>query len=424
MTQLRAALRHRTMRAREQALRQSTALLIEPAASSWCASPGATCTASRAARRWSLRRPRSAHARRRRHGQHPDAQGHLGPHGVQGVRARAARRACRASSSPATCCCWPIRPASGNCPGRRAPAGCARQPWFQDGQPVELDTRRMLQRALARLADAGLGDEVRAGDRVPHLPHRRRAGRSSIREQAAWPGAPPAVQHDPPGLQPADRSLVRHGGRAAADRAAHGAGARAAAAVAGDRTRARARSKRCSMPTDALTAADNMVLFRNAREAGAAPRRLPRHLHVPAALSQHHVQRLAPAPVAGRCAHRRATRSPRRARRTAATPTRCAAHALATSASTTWPGCWSMRRGMARVLHADRQRLRPLPAERAGAAVRAVGPRQPRRDAARDRRVRRRGDAHREPHRRAGGQSLSVHRVADPRRTRRHRARG
>ena len=29
------------------------------------------------------------------------------------------------------------------------------QPWFQDGTPVELDTRRVLQRALARLHQAG-----------------------------------------------------------------------------------------------------------------------------------------------------------------------------------------------------------------------------------------------------------------------------
>src|SRR3954469_25154278 len=31
------------------------------------------------------------------------------------------------------------------------------QPWCQDGTPVELDTRRVLQRALQRLHDAGLG---------------------------------------------------------------------------------------------------------------------------------------------------------------------------------------------------------------------------------------------------------------------------
>jgi glutamine synthetase len=29
------------------------------------------------------------------------------------------------------------------------------QPWFQDGTPVALDTRRVLQHALARLAQAG-----------------------------------------------------------------------------------------------------------------------------------------------------------------------------------------------------------------------------------------------------------------------------
>ncbi len=39
-----------------------------------------------------------------------------------------------------------------SCPGRPGTGWLRAQPWFQDGTPVELDTRRVLQRALARLA--------------------------------------------------------------------------------------------------------------------------------------------------------------------------------------------------------------------------------------------------------------------------------
>ena len=53
-------------------------------------------------------------------------------------------------------------------------------PGSRTATPVELDTRRVLQRALERLAEAGFGHEVRPGNRVPHLPHRRTAQRSSI----------------------------------------------------------------------------------------------------------------------------------------------------------------------------------------------------------------------------------------------------
>ena len=54
-----------------------------------------------------------------------------------------------------------------------------------------------------------------------------------------------------------------------------------------------------------------------------------------------------------------------------------------------------------RVRHADHQRLQALPPLLARARARHLGPRQPRRDAARAGRPGRPGDAHREPHRRA-----------------------
>ena len=92
-------------------------------------------------------------ARRRRHGQHADAEGHLGPHRVQ------------ACSSPGGDDALPgfgyrQQPAAAAGPGQlpRAAVGATRtgwlrgQPWFDDGTPVPIDTRRVLQRALERLA--------------------------------------------------------------------------------------------------------------------------------------------------------------------------------------------------------------------------------------------------------------------------------
>ena len=171
------------------------------------------------------------------------------------------------------------------------------QPWFQNGQPVELDTRRVLQRALARLAEAGL--TMKCGLEIEFHIYRITDTQAQLDpEQAAWPGAPPDGQHDPPGLQPADRSLVRHGRGAAAHRPAHGAGAGAAVAVTRDRTGSQpggsgVRGHRCPDRRRQHGAVSQRG------EAGLAPGRLPRQLHVPPALPQHHVQRLAPASVAG-----------------------------------------------------------------------------------------------------------------------------
>ena len=65
------------------------------------------------------------------------------------------------------------------------------------------------------------------------------------------------------------------------------------------------------------------------------------------------------------------------------------------------------------VHHADHQRLQALSRLFAGARPRDLGPRQSRRDGAGARAARRCGDASGEPHRRAGGQSLSLHGLAD-----------
>ena len=75
-----------------------------------------------------------------------------------------------------------------------------------------------------------------------------------------------------------------------------------------------------------------------------------------------------------------------------------------------------------RVHDADHQRLQALPHLFAGAGSRDLGPRQPRRHDPRARRPRRCRNAPRKPHRRARGQSLSLHGLADSLRPRRCRS--
>lgn len=73
------------------------------------------------------------------------------------------------------------------------------QPWFQDGRPVELDTRRVLQHALNQLADFGYG--LRCGLEVEfHIYRIRDAGAQLDPLQADWPGpAPSALELIHPG---------------------------------------------------------------------------------------------------------------------------------------------------------------------------------------------------------------------------------
>lgn len=72
------------------------------------------------------------------------------------------------------------------------------QPWHADGSPVELDSRRVLQLALSKLAVAGFGLKTglevefhiyRITDEAPQLDP----------ERSGWPGLPPAVQMIHPG---------------------------------------------------------------------------------------------------------------------------------------------------------------------------------------------------------------------------------
>ena len=131
--------------------------------------------------------------------------------------------------------------------------------WFPDGRPLALDTRRILQQALQRLADAGYG--LNCGLEV-ELHIYRIEDDMLDPEQAAWPGPPPRVSMIHPGYQ-----LL---GEACVDRAdaplrivqqtaqALGLPLRSLEVEFGP-----SQVEAVFDVTDALTAADNMVRFRN-----------------------------------------------------------------------------------------------------------------------------------------------------------------
>ncbi|TFZ03334.1 glutamine synthetase family protein [Ramlibacter rhizophilus] len=72
------------------------------------------------------------------------------------------------------------------------------QPWFQDGSPVDLDSRRVLQRALERLAQRGWG--FKCGLEVEfHIYRIEDTGAQLDPQRAEWPGLPPEVSMVHPG---------------------------------------------------------------------------------------------------------------------------------------------------------------------------------------------------------------------------------
>jgi len=76
------------------------------------------------------------------------------------------------------------------------------QPWFPDGRPVTLDTRRVLQDALAKLAEAGYG--MKCGLEIEFHIYRINEGGPNPQldpELAGWPGLPPEVSMIHPGYQ-------------------------------------------------------------------------------------------------------------------------------------------------------------------------------------------------------------------------------
>jgi glutamine synthetase len=136
------------------------------------------------------------------------------------------------------------------------------QPWHHDGRPVELDTRRVLQHALERLRAAGFA--MRCGLEVEFHIYRIENTQPQLDPMlAAWPGSPPAVSMIHPGynlLNEAWYDMAEEPLRIV-QRTAQALGLPLCSL---EIELGPSQVEAVFEPTDALTAADNMVLFRNA----------------------------------------------------------------------------------------------------------------------------------------------------------------
>jgi glutamine synthetase len=137
------------------------------------------------------------------------------------------------------------------------------QPWFQDASPVALDPRRVLEQALARLDAAGFA--MRCGLEVEfHIYRIQDAGAQLDPARASWPGEPPsslALVH--PGyslLNEAWFDMAEEPLRIV-QRTAQGLGL---PLLSLELELGPSQVEAVFDVTDALAAADNMVLFRNA----------------------------------------------------------------------------------------------------------------------------------------------------------------
>ncbi|MDB5859647.1 MAG: glutamine synthetase (Glutamate--ammonia ligase)-like protein [Ramlibacter sp.] len=136
------------------------------------------------------------------------------------------------------------------------------QPWFQDGTPVELDTRRVLQRALARLATAGYA--MQCGLEVEFHIYKMEDTLAQLDPaQSAWPSPPPRVSLVHPGY-----NLLAEGWADLAEEplriVQHTAQALGLPLLSLEIELGPSQVEAVFDATDAMTAADNMVLFRNA----------------------------------------------------------------------------------------------------------------------------------------------------------------
>ncbi len=135
------------------------------------------------------------------------------------------------------------------------------QPWFQNGQPVALDTRRVLQDAIARLGRAGM--TMRCGLEIEFHIYRIEDTLAQLDPaQSAWPGLPPAVSMIHPGY-----NLLGEAWGDMSDeplrivqRTAQALGLPLSSL---EIELGPSQVEAVFEPTDALAAADNMVLFRN-----------------------------------------------------------------------------------------------------------------------------------------------------------------
>ncbi len=140
------------------------------------------------------------------------------------------------------------------------------QPWFADASPVPFDTRRVLQRSLGELADAGY--RMSCGLEVEFHIYRVLDGQADAAggpldpQQAAWPGDAPAVSMIHPGHQ-----LLGERWADLADeplrivqQTAQGLGL---PLLSLEIELGPSQFEAVFAPCDALQTADNMVLFRN-----------------------------------------------------------------------------------------------------------------------------------------------------------------
>jgi glutamine synthetase len=136
------------------------------------------------------------------------------------------------------------------------------QPYFQDGRPAVLDTRHVLQRATARLRDAGF--EMKCGLEIEFHIYRIEDETPQLDpELAAWPGLPPRLQMIHPGyhlLSDAWADLAEAPLRIV-QRTAQALGL---PLLSLEIELGPSQVEAVFEPTDALTTADNMVLFRSA----------------------------------------------------------------------------------------------------------------------------------------------------------------
>lgn len=135
--------------------------------------------------------------------------------------------------------------------------------YFSSGQAMPLDTRAMLRRALARLAERGLG--LVCGLEVEFHIYRLRSGsdRSLDPEQAEWPGPAPLVDMVHPGYHLLSEHALDQCEEPLriVQRTAQALGLPLSSL---EIELGPSQIEAVFEPTDALRAADNMVLFRSA----------------------------------------------------------------------------------------------------------------------------------------------------------------
>ena len=135
------------------------------------------------------------------------------------------------------------------------------QPWFLNATPVSLDSRRVLQQALARLGDTGFG--LKTGLEVEfHIYRITDTAPQLDPELAAWPGLPPQVEMIHPGYNLQAEAMIDMADEplAIVMRTAQALGLPLQSL---EIELGPSQVEAVFDATDALTAADQMVLFRN-----------------------------------------------------------------------------------------------------------------------------------------------------------------